>query len=339
MDSFTHTLTAVVLGQTGLNRKTRFATLALILGSNLPDVDVIARLAGSATYLKFHRGITHSLLGATVLTAFLSAALYLLGRRAPQPKTSKAPLDGRWLFGISLISASTHLLMDFTNPYGIRPFLPFSGRWYAWDIEFIIDPVILLILTVGLAVPALFRLISEEVGARKPGYRMGAIVSLCCVVVYWGLRDFAHRRVLNMLDSHSYGRENPRRLGAFPTPTSPLAWVGVVETDSAFHVLSADALDADVNALNTRVFHKPASSPALDAATQTRTGAIFMDFARFPWARVEETDDGFYIELEDLRFISLSSRRRSFVAEVDLDKNLRARTESFSFSGSARGGE
>src|SRR5207244_8174094 len=66
MDNLTHTLTGVALSQAGLNRKTRYATLALVIGSNLPDVDIVTRLAGSATYLKYHRGITHSVLGVTM---------------------------------------------------------------------------------------------------------------------------------------------------------------------------------------------------------------------------------------------------------------------------------
>ena len=36
MDNLTHTLTAVAISQTGLNRKTRFATLTLILAANAP---------------------------------------------------------------------------------------------------------------------------------------------------------------------------------------------------------------------------------------------------------------------------------------------------------------
>ena len=46
MDNLTHTLTAIAISQTGLNRKTRFATLTLILASNAPDIDILAGLQG-----------------------------------------------------------------------------------------------------------------------------------------------------------------------------------------------------------------------------------------------------------------------------------------------------
>ena len=338
MDPITHTLTAVAISQAGLNRTTRFATLGLVVGANLPDVDWLTRLAGSGTALKYHRGITHSLLGMTILAVLLAGTIFYFGRGAA-PKKHAPPLDIRWLMGICWLATLSHLLLDFTNSYGVRPFLPFSGRWYAWDIMYIIDPLLLALLILGMGMSVIFRLISEEVGAKKPGFRRGAIFSLCALVALWGLRDLAHRRVVRLLDSHTYGMEEPGRVGAFPAPANPFHWTGVVETGTAFHVLSANALEDDVDAERTRIFRKPESSPALMAAERTRTGKIFLDFARFPSAEVIETVDGFDATLRDLRFFSPTSARRGFLVEIDLDKELHARSESFSFTGDSRHSE
>ena len=120
-------------------------------------------------------------------------------------------------------------------------------------------------------------------------------------------------------------------MGAFPAPGNPFIWTGVVETDSAIHVLQASALDSDVDPDNTLVFHKAEDSPTLEAAHKTRTASIFMDFARFPWESVEETENGFTVRLQDLRYYSAGSERRGFLAEIELDKNQRVRSESFYF--------
>lgn len=335
MDNFTHTLTAVAISQAGLNRQTRFATLAVIAGANLPDIDVVAWTRDTTAYLQYHRGLTHSLLGVAVLGALAGVVIYYLGRRAAPKAWARAP-NLRWLVVCGLAGAASHLLLDFTNSYGVRPFLPFSGRWYAWDIVFIVDPLLLFLLVAGLGIPALLRLMSEEMGARKPGYRAGAMVALTAMALVWGLRDVAHRRVLSLLDSHTYARENPRRVGAFPAPGNPFAWTGVVETDSAFHVLAASALDDDVNVDDAEVFRKPEPGPALGAATQTRTAAIFLGFARFPWSDTQEHDAGYSVTWRDLRFASLGTERRGFVVDVELDKNLRLLSESFSFTGAPR---
>src|SRR5690348_1662535 len=189
MDNLTHSLAAVAMSQAGLNRKTRFATFTLIVGANLPDTDLVATFGGASTYLKFHRGITHSILGAAILATALGAIVYFAGRKAPQSKKGGPPVDWKWLMIISWIALASHVLMDFTNSYGVRPFLPFSGQWYAWDIMPIIDLILWAILILGLTLPPLFRLISEEVGAAKTKPRGGAIFALCGMLALWGVRD------------------------------------------------------------------------------------------------------------------------------------------------------
>ena len=335
MDNITHTLTGLALANAGLNRKTRYATLALVIGSNLPDLDVVWSLGGGATYLKYHRGITHSIFGAAVLAALLAAVIYYLGKRASPPKKGP-PLDARWLGWICLIALEGHVLMDFSNSYGVRLFMPFSSRWYAWDIMFIFDPLLLAALIAGFALPALFRLISEEVGAHKPGFQRGAIFSLSFLVLLWGLRTVAHHRVVQQLDSHVYGEENPIQVGAFPVPVNPFEWIGVVETGSAYRIILADAMDSDVAISHARVFFKPESTPALEVAEKTRTAAIFLDFARFPWPNVSETERGYDVSIRDLRFYSPTERRAGFVAEFVLNKDLRVLSQTFSFRASAQ---
>jgi inner membrane protein len=361
MDNLTHTLTGIALSQAGLNRKTRFSTLALVLGSNAPDVDIVTRFRGSITYLEYHRGITHSLLGGSGLAVVLAILIYFIGPLT-RAKPSAPALNARWLFLVCYVAVLGHVLLDFTNAYGVRLFLPFSGRWFARDIMPIIDPTLLLLLAAGLCLPLLFRLISEEVGARKTGYRRGAVFALVAMALLWGLRDVSHRRVLALLESNNYSDEPPVRVEAFPT-LNPFSWTGVVETDSAYHVLPASALAPDVAAEYAAVFHKPQPSPALEAAFQTHVGRVFSNFARFPWAQVEVISaaesssgqgdqegnaargpegtmglnggsqaavDGYEVRIHDLRFGVESG---AFQARIELDQNLRVRSETFSFMG------
>ena len=58
----------------------------------------------------------------------------------------------RWgyLYWLALLAALSHLLLDYTTAYGIRLFEPFNWRWYSWDIVFIVEPVILVALILGL---------------------------------------------------------------------------------------------------------------------------------------------------------------------------------------------
>ena len=335
MDNITHTLTGIAISQAGFNRKTRFATLALVIGSNLPDIDSLSGFWGGVTYLEHHRGITHSIIGVAALGIALAAGTYFLGERV-RPKTTGPPLDGRWLLLACCVATGIHLLLDSTNSYGIRPFLPFSAHWYAWGIEPIIDPLLWLILTAGLGLSALFRLITEEVGARKTGFQTGALFSLCAIVAVWGLRDFSHRRALNMLDSVRYYQAEPQKLGAFPSFANPFEWTGVVETSAAFYVLSVNTLSAEIEPADATVFHKAEPSAALKTALETRTARVFMDFARFPWAEVIPTENGAMVTVRDLRFQPAGERPGGFAIRVILDQQLHVLSQAFDFSGRFR---
>lgn len=279
MDNLTHTLTAIAISQTGLNRKTRFATVTLILAGNAPDIDILSGLKGSIAYLKYHRGITHSFVGIIALALIIWGLVWWLGKRV-KPKPG-LPLNSGWLLLAALLGTGSHLLLDFTNAYGVRPFLPFSGRWYAWDIMFIVDPLLLTLLTLGLGVPWLLRLASEEVGGRKAGLVPGAIFCLGAMLALWGVRDFAHRHARHILESRDYSGEVSQRVSALPGMVNPFSWIGVVETETAFHVVGVNALDPDGAPETMETFLKPQESPALAAAMMTQ-GEGYAGFCPLP---------------------------------------------------------
>ncbi|MGH9432821.1 MAG: metal-dependent hydrolase [Terriglobia bacterium] len=338
MDNLTHTLVGIALGQAGFNRKTRYATWAMAIGSNLPDADIVAAWHGGVNYLRYHRGITHSLIGVTVLGWALALLFYLFGRRARQ-KPNVPPINLKWLIAACWFSTALHLFMDYTNQYGVRPFLPFSGRWFALDIMPIVGPWLLLILVLGLGLPVLFRIVSEEVGAQTKNPRAGqrgAIIALCGMALLWGMRGLSHGRAAGMLESHLYGGEAADRIGAFPSLINPFDWTGVVETDAAFYMLPVNALDSDVDLDQERVFRKPKASPPIVAAQHTDTAKVFLNFARFPWAQLDEGAETDEVTIRDLRFASLGSRRSGFMVEVVLDKNLKVLKQFFTFGGQSR---
>jgi inner membrane protein len=330
VDNLTHTLTAIAISQAGINRKTRYATATLILAGNIPDIDIVAGFGGGIDYLKYHRGITHSLVGIVALAFLCWGIFYWLGKHT-KPK-SDLPLNSRWLLLAALLGTGSHLLLDFTNSYGVRPFLPFSGRWYAWDIMYVIDPLLLALLILGLGIPWILRLASEELGAARGRVAWGAIFSLGALLILWGVRDLAHRRALEVFDGRNYSGEAPRRVSAFPEMGNPFTWIGVIETDSSFHVVGADELDAGREPEEFQTFPKPQPSDALRAAMSTRAGKIMLDFSRYPWAEVETSDDGEQVSICDLRFYNPAARSRGFILEMNFDPQLRLRSQIFRFA-------
>ena len=67
-DNITHGLAAALLAQAGLRQRYgALATAALLVGSELPDLDALFELGGAVFGFVHHRGITHSLLGGAGL--------------------------------------------------------------------------------------------------------------------------------------------------------------------------------------------------------------------------------------------------------------------------------
>jgi inner membrane protein len=143
MDNLTHTLCGAALAKTRLGSASRLAPITLVLGANLPDADLVARLLGGKTaYLVHHRGFSHSLLGALLLALALAAAMRWVERRWCG---GNARREWRAHLLPALASVLSHPLLDLLNNYGIRPWLPFSARRYFGDLVFIVDPWLWLI--------------------------------------------------------------------------------------------------------------------------------------------------------------------------------------------------
>lgn len=326
MDNLTHTLTGVALSRAGLNRLTPQATAILILASSAPDVDVVSRFASVINYLEHHRGITHSF-AATPALAVLVAGLFWLGNRA---RPGRGGFRFRPALLVAWIGVMGHALMDFSTSYGTRLLLPFSSRWLAWDIMPILDIWLLAFLVAGLVLPFLFRMISEEIGAQRGSNRPGAIFALAALLVWWGVRDFAHRRAVTMLDSHVYHGREPRRLRAFPDFVNPFLWHGVVDTGSSFETAAVNIF-GEFDPTRTRTYYQPDPQPALEAAWNTGTARIFLDFAAFPFTYVDRREDGYEVVFRDLRFDSNAVSPHGFVARVIMDERFQVLRESFHF--------
>lgn len=330
MDNLTHTFFGLALARTGLERTTPRATAALLIGANLPDIDLVTWLAGNITYLQHHRGMTHSITGIFWQAGLVAALLYLLHRRQVAGPARTKPM---MLLLMALIGMGSHLLLDYTNSYGIRPFLPFQSRWYAGDLVFIIDPWLLAILALGLGVPSLFRLVYQEIGAKTRSYQLSATLTLLGVGAFWGCKWISHQNALDELAQRSYPTGVPVRLGALPRFLNPFAWYGVVETEKAYHLTFAgwSILQSDFETRRLRTLPKTAEGSIVDSAVQGAQARIFMDFARYPIFQVTPAPDGYEVLARDLRFDFATRFRKGFLCRILLDRNLKVVSEQFRF--------
>ena len=158
MEPVTHFLTGATLARAGFNRKSALATVTMTLAAEAADFDVVAYVKGSACGFIQHRGITHTFIGIPVMAGLVVGLVWLADtlwqRRRRRRRLPQSP-ERRWgwLYLFACIAGLSHILLDFTNNYGVRPFYPFSRQWYAWDIVFIIEPLMLAALIAALVLP------------------------------------------------------------------------------------------------------------------------------------------------------------------------------------------
>jgi inner membrane protein len=334
LEPVTHFLFGAAMGRAGLNRKTALATATLTLAAEAADLDVFSRFGGSAFGLNHHRGFTHSFLGVPLVAAAVVGFMYLFWRLRGR-KTRNPNLPPRWglLFAYACLAGLSHILLDFTNNYGVRPFWPFSERWYSWDIVFIVEPVLLIVLTLGLVLPALFSLINEEIGVREyaaPRGRLAATLALVAVFAYWGLRDYEHRRALAALQSRTYQGADAIRVSAYPYWVNPFRWYGVVETPAFFATMDVDSLNFSSRAAEVgpegemQIHYKPEETPVTLAAKKTYLGRVYLSWAQYPITETEQIENAgnkraaYIVRFRDLRYEYPGSPARAALGAVVL---------------------
>jgi inner membrane protein len=289
MEPATHFLTGACIGRAGFNRSTAYATLAAVLAAEAPDLDVFWSIAGPVASLQHHRGITHTFIAAPVVATVITGFVWLLDkfwlRFWKSRRRSDAPrIRWGWLWFTALIADLSHLLLDWTNNYGLRPFFPFNPHWYEGDLVFIADPIIWGLLVAALLIPTLLGLADREVGARKAKFRGRgwAIIALIGIVLLWCWRWAEHAEGINMVAGAGITDLPIQRIALEPYPTNPWRWHALVETDTTWQVAEVDTRTGLVESdERTDTIYKT-YTPAMQIAKGTYLGRVYLDWSQWP---------------------------------------------------------
>ena len=306
MEPITHFLTGACIGRAGLNRKTAYATLAAVLAAEAADMDVFWSFAGPVEELKHHRGITHTFIAAPVVAGVIVGLVWMLDgwvkrrRRRRQVAARSVDPDGPganlpqrvhwgWLYLTTLIAALSHLLLDWTNNYGLRPFFPFNPRWYAGSFMFIAEPVLWALFFLALVMPWLFGLADREIGARRNPFRGRgwAIFALAGMAVLWGWRWSEHGRAQSLVQNIEVAHAPVTRMAIEPYPINPFRWHAILETAEFYQTAEVNSRTGEIDSDSQQdVLFKPPVTPATEAAKQTPLGQVYLDWGT--WAVVRD---------------------------------------------------
>ena len=304
----------------------------MTLAAEGPDLDVFWGFKGPVFGFAHHRGFTHSFLGL-ILVSFLATGIVYLFWLARGRRTNIPDLPPRWplLLVFAYIAGLSHILLDFTNNYGVRPFWPFSERWYSWDIVFIVEPALYIILILGLVLPAFF-----SRAKPLPRGRRAARVAILCVAGLYVIRDHEHSKAVHALAGKvfrfgSAEAAAPLRASAYPYYWSIFRWYAVAEMKDFFASSDIDARSAELDPGELELFEKPPETLATAAAKRSYLGRVYLDWARYPLVRETSSGADSVVHFEDLRFQypPLRGQNKLLSCTVELNQNLQVVRQTF----------
>jgi inner membrane protein len=304
MDNLTHTMAGALLAECGLKRTSRLAYPALLIGANLPDVDILSyAFGGAVAALGFRRGWTHGVLAMVVLPVLLALLLVTWDRWRRQrssvaQRASSAPEPLRPLIGVAALGILSHPLLDLVNNYGVRLLMPFSDRWFYGDAIWIVDPWILAFVIGGTW-------LARRRAARGRPSRKTARLALAGLVLYVGLMTYISHAAVRLVarEAGLTGDVSARTLMMAPEPARLGVRTGLLDTGNAYERwrVAWTPWGSRVERL-TPAIDKGSADPRAPLARATETGTRYFAWARFPFFVCGVDGDPGLVHLGDARY-------------------------------------
>ena len=306
MFNSTHTFVGLAIARAGMDRWVPRAAVTAAIAANLPDIDIVTALSGTGTYIKYHRGITHTIVGIPVLALLLAVVMCLFS-------------GSFWkTYFLALITMATHPVLDLANTYGLRPFLPWDGRWYYGDLLPIIDPYLDAILLIGIFVGELF----------KENKRLMTWLSLGLVLVYITARAELRSVATSQLETLAAKTPGAEKWAVSPNARNPLLWEGIIQSPKQMLKLSIHPLDELMGEISR--MNRANSDQIPKQALESKSAVALLSFARFPVTRLQRTDSGYRVLIFDFRFYN-DSTDTALGTEIILDRSYQITKETLSF--------
>lgn len=217
MDPFSHALLGAASAHSIARGSRRTAALAGMLGALLPDADVLLSSdADPLLALEYHRQFTHSFAAAPVGALIVAAVIWFVMRRR---------VAFGHLYWPALAGYVSALLLDACTSYGTQLLWPFTDARFAASIVAVIDPVVTMILLIGVLL------------ALKSSATKAARVSIGVVLAYLAFGWVQHERAESLIARTAAERGHTIVKHAVkPTLGNLLLWRSVYLTGEEFFV-------------------------------------------------------------------------------------------------------
>jgi inner membrane protein len=224
MDSLTHIALGACIGEAFFEKG--FGRKAMIWGAlaqSIPDIDFIASFwLGTTEDLLAHRGFTHSILFALLITPLFAYVADAIHR----------PHEIMFRKFLLFFAAEVfmHLFLDSFNNYGVGWFEPFSHHRFSFNVLYVADPF--FSIWPGIACLALIIL-----GRYKPQRRFWWKFGLFIPFIYLGYCSINKMMIKKEVNEIFVQQNIPHeRYFTTPAPLQNWLWFVVAGNDSGYYV-------------------------------------------------------------------------------------------------------
>lgn len=311
MDSLTHIAIGACMGEAFAGRTVgRKAMLWGICAQSIPDIDFIAAFwLDTTSNLLAHRGFTHSLLFAGIITALMA----WLANRWHRPHNISFT---RWAFFFAT-AIGWHIFLDTFNNYGVGLFEPFIHSRISFNTIYVADPF--FSIAPGIALIMLLLLKQKNI-KRQYWWKFGLVLS-CLYLSYCVInKSIIDREVKKIL-----ALRNIKYTRYFTTPAPLQNWLWFVSAgnDSGYYVGYSSVFDAS-NHMHLEYF--PRNIALIDSLGNTKEVQQLIRFSQ-QFYTIEKKKDT--LMFNDLRFgqvIGWQNPKEQFAfhyyLQPDLDNRL-----------------
>ncbi|MFD2656495.1 metal-dependent hydrolase [Gracilibacillus thailandensis] len=302
MDTGTHITMGIALGGIAtldpvVQQDTTLFTAVMvgtIIGSHAPDFDTVLKLRDNATYIRHHRGITHSIPAVIFWGILISAIIHSF-----VPEVSFIHL---WLW--TFLAVFLHVFVDIFNAYGTQAYRPFTKKWVAQGFISTFDPYIFSLHVIGI--------IAWLLGAN-PGYTWLMIYFI--IVLYYIKRYIDKREIVKMIHENF---DHVEQIATSPTIKQNV-WRIALTTNQHFFV--GKVKDGHIE-IDDKFYRVPLpDDPVMKFAMKDKNISAFLSFSPIYRWEINMYDDFTEVRFIDLRY--RSEGHYPFVAVVQIDDNMR----------------
>lgn len=267
--------------------------LGTLIGSQAPDMDTILKFRGNATYIRNHRGRTHSFPAILLWGGLISSILYAFMPGIPFVH----------LLLWTLLAVVVHVSVDIFNAYGTQVTRPINKKWISLNAVNIFDPFIMGIHILGFVL-------------WKSGFHPGHVFAgiYAVMIVYMIQRVLAYRNMIK------YAKETLGMEGRYTLLPTILwtRWGLIIETDNRHFV--GEIRNKEVTIHDSFDKHAKKLEHVLEKAKEDKNISAFLSFSRYAYVTTHEKEFGFEAKWIDLRY--RTKTHYAFIAIVHLDSDL-----------------